>query len=160
MFSTYRQHSAIAHWARRVLGAAAIVCLSIPAYASDPPYNPNHVDNAQAVRLGEICESVMGLRPSETLTDNLWPGNPDEGSRTNAYRGCIAILSSSLQANATERAGSPELAVCILSVAEAPPASNSISLAATGHADSAFATCVEGLTRVMSARSMNELYRN
>lgn len=210
MYSTYRQHNANARWARRVLGAAAIVCVSIPVYASDPPYNPNHVDNAQVLRLGEICESVMGLRPSETLTDNLWPGNPDEGSRTNEYRGCIASLSSSLQANATERAekraqehcradgleaGSPELAVCILSVAEAPPASNRILLAGTGHPDvigqvresqhrslfssttlqrerlacaeiglepneGAFTTCVEGLTRVMSARLMNEFYRN
>ena len=209
MYSTYHQHNAAAHWARRVLGAAAaIVCVSIPVYASEPPYNPNHVDNAQALRLGEICESVMGLRPSETLTDNLWPGNPDKGSRTNEYRGCIAVLSSSLQANATERAekraqehcradgleaGSPELAVCILSVAEAPPASNRILLAGTAdvigqvresqhHAplisttpqreglacaeiglepnEGAFTSCVEGLTRVMSARFMNELYRN
>ena len=78
----------------------------------------------------------MGFRPSEALTDNLWPGNPDPAASTNSYRGCIATLSNSLEHVAAVRAsrqaeqgclsrgftmGSSDLALCLLTAEEIPP---------------------------------------
>jgi hypothetical protein len=150
----------------------------------------------------------LGLRAAEALGDNLWPENPDTGSFTNEYRSCVASLSVSLQAKTaalSERraqdqcrsdgyeAGSPELAVCILSAVETGAEPLGGQLAAVGHAgvigqtrasdpaltsttlqrvrlacaeigldpdEGAFTTCVEGLTRALSAKFMNEGYRN
>ena len=44
-----------------------------------------------------ICQTVMGPRPSDTLTNNLRPGNPDPGSSSDEYRGCIASLPHSME---------------------------------------------------------------
>ena len=188
--------------------SAALACVSIAAYATEPNYNPQHLNAAQISQVDEICQTVMGLRPSDALTDNLWPGNPDHGSSTNEYRGCVASLSSSLEDITATRAasradqhcraeglepGSSEFAVCALHDVEAGPVSERIQLASlevrpfiaparvnvpasvpgsvsrkrlacagiglepnTG----AFASCVEGLTAVMSATFMEEGYRN
>ena len=76
--------------------SAALACVSIAAYATEPTYNPQHLNAAQISQVDEICQTVMGLRPTDTLTDNLWPGNPDHGSSTNEYRGCVASLSHSI----------------------------------------------------------------
>ncbi len=79
-------------------GAAliAVACISIASCASVPPYNPDHLTANQVSRVAGICQEVMGLRPTEPLTENLWPGDPDPASETNDYRGCIAVLSTSL----------------------------------------------------------------
>jgi len=190
-----------------VLKTAAIACVSTAAGASAPTYNPQHLGSAQIAQVDEICQKVMRLRPSDTLTDNRWPGNPDQGSSTNEYRGCVASLSHSMQNIAATRAmshadqncrakglepGSPDFAVCALRTVEGEPDSERIQLASlnarpfleqartdapapvTGGVRNerlacaeigleptaaAFASCVDGLTAVMSARSMEELYR-
>src|SRR3974390_525362 len=88
------------------LKTAAIACVSMAARASGPTYNPQHLGAAQISQVDEICQKVMGLRPSDTLTDNRWPGNPDPGLSTNEYRGCVASLSRSMENIAATRAES------------------------------------------------------
>jgi hypothetical protein len=176
--------------------------------ASEPTYNPQHLSAAQISQVDEICQKVMGLRPSDTLTDNLWPGNPDHGSSTNEYRGCVASLSHSMENITAARAasqadqncrakgfepGSSDFAVCALQAVEAKPGSERIQLASLDDKPfieqarkdapapvpgrvskerlacaeiglepkaAAFASCVEGLKAVRSARFMEEGYRN
>jgi hypothetical protein len=176
--------------------------------ASEPTYNPQHLSAAQISQVDETCQKVMGLRPSDTLTDNLWPGNPDHGSSTNEYRGCVASLSHSMENITAARAasqadqncrakgfepGSSDFAVCALQAVEAKPGSERIQLASLddkpfieqarkdapapvpGRVSKerlacaeiglepkavAFASCVEGLKAVRSARFMEEGYRN
>jgi hypothetical protein len=204
----YRRHmGAVAKAIDFGLKAAALTGVSIAVYASEPTYNPQHLGAAQFSQVDEICQKVMGLRPSDTLRDNLWPANPDEARSTNDYRGCVASLSHSveditaaraeLQADQNCRAkglepGSSEFAVCALHAAEARPGAEQIRLAsldakpfiqrARDHTPAAvpgsvseerlacaeiglepkaaaFASCVEDLKAVMSARFMEELYR-
>jgi len=190
------------------LTSAALACASMVVWASEPTYNPGHLSPARISQVDEMCRTVMGLRPSDGLTVNLWPGNPDHGSSTNEYRGCVASLSRSVEDITATRAasradqhcrakglepGSSEFAVCALHDVEAGPVSERIQLASlevrpfiaparvnvpasvpgsvsrkrlacagiglepnTG----AFASCVEGLTAVMSATFMEEGYRN
>ena len=188
--------------------SAALACVSIAAYAIQPTYNPQHLNAAQISQVDKICQTVMGLRPSDALTDNLWPGNPDHGSSTNEYRGCVASLSQSMENIAAARAesqadqncrakgfepGSSDFAVCALQAVEAKSGSDRIQLASLdakpfiGQARKdasaaipgsvskerlacaeiglepkaeAFTSCVEGLRAVMSARFMEEGYRN
>ena len=188
--------------------SAALACVSIAAYATEPAYNPQHLNAAQISQVDEICQTVMGLRPSDALTDNLWPGNPDHGSSTNEYRGCVASLSQSMEnipaARAENKAdqncrakglepGSSDFAVCALQAVEAKPGSERIQLASLDAKPfieqarkdapaavpgsvskervacaeiglepkaAAFTSCVEGLRDVMSARFMEEGYRN
>jgi hypothetical protein len=176
--------------------------------ASEPTYNPQHLSAAQISQVDETCQKVMGLRPSDTLTDNLWPGNPDHGSSTNEYRGCVASLSHSMENITAARAasqadqncrakgfepGSSDFAVCALRAVEAKPGSERIQLASLDDKPfieqarkdapapvpgrvskerlacaeiglepkaAAFASCVEGLKAVRSARFMEEGYRN
>jgi hypothetical protein len=176
--------------------------------ASEPTYNPQHLSAAQISQVDEICQKVMGLRPSDTLTDNLWPGNPDHGSSTNEYRGCVASLSHSMENIAAARAanqadqncrakgfepGSSDFAVCALQAVEAKPGSERIQLASLDDKPfieqarkdapapvpgrvskerlacaeiglepkaAAFASCVQSLKAVRSARFMEEGYRN
>jgi len=126
------------------LKTAAIACVSMAAGASGPTYNPQHLGAAQISQVDEICQKVMGLRPSDTLTDNRWPGNPDPGLSTNEYRGCVASLSRSMENIAATRAesqadqncrakglepGGPDFAVCALRAVEAEPGSERIQLA-------------------------------
>ena len=188
--------------------SAALACVSIAAYAIQPTYNPQHLNAAQISQADKICQTVMGLRPSDTLTDNRWPGNPDPGSSTNEYRGCVASLSHSLENITAARAesqadqncrakglepGSSDFAVCALQTVEANQSLKQIRLASLdakpfieqagkdAHAAvpgnvskerlacaeiglepqaAAFASCVEGLRAVMSARFMEEGYPN
>ena len=188
--------------------SAALACVSIAVYATEPTYNPQHLNAAQISQVDGICQRVMGLRPSDALTDNLWPGNPDHGSSTNEYRGCVASLSQSMENIAAARAesqadqncrakglepGSSDFAVCALQAVEAKPGSEQLQLASLdakpfieqARKDAravvpgsvskerlacaeiglepkaeAFTKCVEGLRAVMSARFMEEGYRN
>jgi len=204
----YRNVGNAANGIRFGIKSVAFACLSIAAYATEPTYNPQHLKAAQISRVDEICQAVMALRPSDTLTDNLWPGNPDPGSSTNEYRGCVASLSHSMENITAARAesqadencrtkglepGSSAFAVCALQAVEAKPGSERIQLASLdakpfieqagrdapaavpGNVSkerlacaeiglepkaAAFASCVEGLRAVMSARFMEEGYRN
>jgi hypothetical protein len=107
------------------------------ACASTPPYNPDHLSMDQLSHVEEVCQTVMGLRPTDALRDNLWAGDPDPAASTNDYRGCIATLSNSLQSGSAVRAssgaerdcrskglttGSSDLALCVLSTERNPPA--------------------------------------
>jgi hypothetical protein len=120
------------------------VGLSLASCASTAPYNPNHLSADQISQVGEVCQTVMGFQPSEALTDNLWPGNPDPAVSTNNYRGCIATLSNSLKQVAALRAsrqaerechakgfdtGSSDLALCVLTTGQAPVPAPEIRLA-------------------------------
>ena len=188
--------------------SAALACVSIAVYATEPTYNPQHLNGAQISQVDAICQMVMGLRPSDALTDNLWPGNPDHGSSTNEYRGCVASLSQSMESITAARAesqadqncrdkglepGSSDFAVCALQAVEAKSGSERIQLASLDAKPfieqarkdapaavpgsvskerlacaevglepkaAAFTSCVEGLRAVVSARFMEEGYRN
>jgi len=123
-----------AYWVILVCAAAIMAFLNVAAFAAEPPYNPSHLTAVQATDVGQICQTVMGFRPSGALNDNLWPGNPDPASSTNEYRACIASLSRSIQTTVAAQAatqadqtcraqglesGSSELALCALRTAEA-----------------------------------------
>lgn len=110
-------------------------CLAVAACASTQPYNPNHLSPARWSQVDQACQAVMSFKPSEALTDNLWPGDPDTSSSTNRYRGCIATLSNALtRAQATRVAkeaeldclsqgfvpGSSDLARCVLTAKDQP----------------------------------------
>jgi hypothetical protein len=120
------------------------VSMNLASCASAPPYDPNHLSADQLSLVGKVCHTVMGFEPSEALTDNLWPGNPDTAASTNSYRGCIATLSNSLKRAAAARASrqaeqgclskglatdSSDFALCVLTAEETPPPETQIRLA-------------------------------
>ena len=53
-----------------------VACVCLSSCASDRPYNPDHLSTMQIAQVGKICETVMGLNPSDGFFDNLWPGIP------------------------------------------------------------------------------------
>jgi hypothetical protein len=160
----------------------AIACMSIASCASELPYNPDHLAASEVSRVGEICQGVMGLRPSKVLTENLWPGDPDLALETNDYRGCIATLSNSLETATAVRedseAGSSSKRAQLASLGVMPfvehtttPSPDSVSARLPREQRAcaeigldpnqrAFENCVQGLRNVMSASSMAENYRN
>lgn len=122
---------ALASLAAALTGA----CLSLGAWAATPSYNPAHLGSAELSEVSEVCQSVMGFRPSAVLTHNLWTGDPDPATWTNDYRGCVATLSDSLQAVAAMRASlqaerdclskglatsRSDLALCVLRAQQTP----------------------------------------
>lgn len=123
---------------------SAGACVTLAACASSAPYNPDHLSADRISQLGEVCQTVMGFQPSEALTENLWPDNPDSSVSTNSYRGCIATLSDSLQQVAAVQAsrqaerechlkgfdtGSSDLALCALTAEQTPISTTPIRLA-------------------------------
>jgi hypothetical protein len=134
MYFAIRRFNPRVHWVIFVSLAATLAFLNVAAFAGEAPYNPSHLTAVQATEVGQICQTVMGFRPSGALNENLWPGNPDPASSTNEYRGCVASLSRSIQTTAAARVamqaeqtcraeglqpGSPELALCALRTVEA-----------------------------------------
>ena len=134
MYFAIRRSTPRAHWVILVCAAAIMAFLNVTAFAGEAPYNPSHLTVVQATDVGQICQTVMGFRPSGALNANLWPGNPDPASSTNEYRGCVASLSRSIQTTVAARVamqaeqtcraeglqpGSPELALCALRTVEA-----------------------------------------
>jgi hypothetical protein len=77
--------------------ACATVTSALAAPAAERPYNPDHLGPAQLAHVSAICQTVMGLKPSEPLSSGYWPGNIRLDSDTSHYRGCIVTLSDSLQ---------------------------------------------------------------
>ena len=120
------------HFSRRVTFVAWLclaACVSLCSCALNPNYNPAGLSANQATNVQKICQTVMGLKPSGGLYDNLWPAGPDPASISNDYRGCIASLSNSLKDSEEARAekqadrdctaegleaGSSALAECVL----------------------------------------------
>jgi hypothetical protein len=118
--------------------AGILVSATLSAACVSPSeiYNPDHLKTAQAKKIGQICEDVMGLRSTDELVKNESPRDPDPAANTNDYRGCVAALSDSVleSAAAHTEAGADrkcrakglqsdtsELADCVLQgVAETP----------------------------------------
>ena len=120
-------------------------CLAVASCASTRPYNPDHLSPDRLSQVDQVCQAVMSFKPSEALTDNLWPGDPDTPSSTNRHRGCIATLSNALtRAQATRVAkqaeqdclsqgfvpGRSDLARCVLTVKDRPLTTTETRLAA------------------------------
>jgi len=119
----------IKHTLLTALSFGALVVAGISACAAESIYNPDNLGNNQFARVSNICQTVMGLSPSEALSGGYWMGNDRLDYWTSKYRGCIVSLSDSLQkavdTEITQRAaancrakgfasGSPDLALCVL----------------------------------------------
>jgi hypothetical protein len=119
-----------------LLGAiAAIAIVSVPACAAAAPgFNPDRLHDPQVSRVEAVCESVMGLSPSERLVGGYWMGDSRLDYWTSRYRGCVTSLSDSMSTitanQANEQAdrdcrakgyttGSSDLALCVLQTARA-----------------------------------------
>lgn len=96
--------------------AATLALSSAPGCAAAGPYNPDNLPLGQVSQIGEVCQSVMGVRPGEAH-----------------YVGCVESLSDSTHslnhgralAQAREtcldkgmRPDTPELARCVLGSTE------------------------------------------
>jgi hypothetical protein len=108
--------------------SCAMASWSMAGYAATPPYNPDGLGAAQFARVADICQTVMGLHPSEPLSGGVWH-NDRLDYWTSHYRGCVISLSDSLQrvsdAQVAQQADedcrakgfksdSPDLALCVL----------------------------------------------
>jgi len=110
--------------------SCAATILGVSARATPPlAFNPDHLNSERLSRVADICQTVMGLSPTEPLSGGYWRGDDQLRYYTSHYRGCIRSLSDSLigkvdaraarQADAQCRAsgepnGSPALALCEL----------------------------------------------
>jgi hypothetical protein len=117
--------------------ACCVCCVAaVTACAVEGPYNPDNLAADQLGRVSGICQTVMGLSPSEPLDGGYWMNNDRLDYYTSHYRGCIVSLSDSLQnvmdeqmtqeADADCRAkglqpGNPDLALCVLNSVNNPP---------------------------------------
>jgi len=76
----------------------AMACASIAGAAAAAPYNPDHLETGEAVRVGEICKNVMGLSPDEPpIWGDAIIGDPHLERGASHYQGCVTVLSDSLQ---------------------------------------------------------------
>lgn len=109
--------------------ACAAACAGMAACATPAPYNPDDFGGARLAQISAICQSVMGLQPSERPQWGLHPGDLHLDPGVSHYQGCIASLSDSLQRAEAARAAtladrscrskglapsSAALAVCVL----------------------------------------------
>ena len=114
-----------------LLGAVLSGCASSPVV-----YNPEKLSPSDAHYVANICESVMGFRPTAAEVTNAWPGDPDPAAATNSYRGCIASISQSLVRKADQQReddgenaclsrslpqGTPQFSECVLRYLETVP---------------------------------------
>jgi len=112
---------ATASWV--MLGSSLTACTTVPTY------NPGHLQAAQFERVSNICQTVMGLNPNETLQAGGQFRGPSVTNDTSHYRVCVLSLSESLQdtidAQLTQSTdavcaakglapGSSDLALCVL----------------------------------------------
>jgi hypothetical protein len=126
-----------------------LVVAGVSACVAQPVYNPDNLANAQFSLVSNICQTVMGLSPSEALSGGYWMGNERLDYWTSKYRGCIVSLSDSLrsaddgaltrQADADCRAkgfasGSSDLALCVLRSVNTDPRSAAPARASTASA--------------------------
>jgi hypothetical protein len=127
------QHVKARDWIVTVI-AGSLVSVGSVACASAGSYNPDNLSADQGGHIAQICQVVMGLKPSEPPISALHPGTPHLDPDVSHYQGCIASLSDSVQsvndAHAARQAdtdcrarglqdGSSELAVCVLQSANA-----------------------------------------
>ncbi len=129
-----------------VILLAATAGFGVAACASAGPYNPDSLPSDQVVRIAQICETTMGLKPSEPPVSGVHPGTPHLDTYVSHYQGCIASLSDSVQsmsdAGSARRADaecrakglqsdSAELALCVLTTASAEATSGGAPVSAT-----------------------------
>jgi hypothetical protein len=123
------------------VAAVAIAVLGISACAAaTPAFNPDDLQESQLSRVAQVCQSVMGLSPSERLIGGNWMGDSRLDYWTSRYRGCMTSLSDSVQSvsdnqvkQQADRAcrakgyadGSPDLALCVLQSARQNPGTDS-----------------------------------
>jgi hypothetical protein len=120
-------------WAAAV---CAVAFASATACASTGPYNPDSLGSDQVAQVAEICQTVMGLKPSDPPVAGDYRGSPHLEPGISHYQACIASLSDSLQdvndahvvsqADADCRAkglksDSADLAECVLNSVETKP---------------------------------------
>jgi hypothetical protein len=133
--------------------SSAMAVLGISACAAaTPAFNPDGLQDAQLSRVALVCQSVMGLSPSERLIGGNWLGDSRLDYWTSHYRGCVTSLSDSVhsvsdiqakqQADRNCRAkgyadGSPDLALCVLQSARQGVGSHSAQLTPASQAPSA-----------------------
>ena len=141
--------------ARLNAAAAAMAVLSVSACAAaTPAFNPDGLQEAQLSRIAQVCQTVMGLSPSERLIGGQWLGDSHLDYWTSRYRGCVTSLSDSAQrvsdiqtntqADRDCRAkgyadGSPDLALCVLQSARETTAPDAAQQAAGSTGPSAVA---------------------
>jgi hypothetical protein len=116
--------------------ACAVAFVSATACASTGPYNPDSLASDQVAQVAEICQTAMGLKPSDPPVAGDYRGSPHLEPGISHYQACIASLSDSLQdvndahvasqADADCRAqgfkpGSADLAECVLKSMETKP---------------------------------------
>jgi len=79
--------------------AAAISMIGAAGCASAQPYNPSELPTGQLGQVADICQSTMGLSPSEPPRP-VWgaAANPDLTGGETYYQGCVASLSYYRQA--------------------------------------------------------------
>lgn len=123
--------------------SSAVAVLGIAACAAaTPAFNPDGLQDTQLSRVSQVCQTVMGLSPSERLIGGNWLGGSHLDYRTSRYRGCVTSLSDSVNsvgetqsrqlADQTCRAkgyaqGSPDLALCVLQSARQTPEPQAVS---------------------------------
>jgi hypothetical protein len=96
---------------QRLLAVAAplaLACMAVAVCASAAaqdtgPYNPYRLGTDQLTQVEQICQSVMGLSPTEPLVWGIHSGVANLDTWTSHYRGCILSLSASARAVNTER---------------------------------------------------------
>ena len=116
----------------------AVACASMTACASTGHYNPDNLGSGQIAEVAEICQTVMGLKPSDPPVPGDYRGSPHLEPGISHYQACIASLSDSLQdvndAHVASQADedcrtkglkpdSADLAECVLKSIEAKPRS-------------------------------------
>jgi len=150
-------------WRMMAAALCTVAGASIAACASSASYNPYHLGTAQVTQIAGICQTVVGLQPSEPQVDNLWPGDPDPELSTNRYRGCIASLSDSVKHGApTATPFGDEAAAEVNTYIAEMSRRQRRACAEIGleMRSAAFASCVQGLQDVLSANDMNGNYAN
>jgi hypothetical protein len=123
--------------------ACAVSMLGAAGCASAQPYNPGSLPSGQLSRVADICQSTVGLSPSEPPRP-VWGAatNPDLSGGENYYQGCVASLSDYQQAVnqgftavAADRdcraqgyaSATPALAECVLRTERTAPPSDRLA---------------------------------
>jgi hypothetical protein len=80
---------------------AAVVCAvtvaSATACASTGLYNPDNLGSDRVAQVAEICQTVMGLKPTDPPVAGDYRGSPHLEPGISHYQTCIASLSDSLR---------------------------------------------------------------
>jgi hypothetical protein len=125
-----------------LLGGAAIFGMGACISAGAEAYNPDNLPAMQVERVAQICQTTIGLSPSEPPVLIRQIGARHLDRNISRYQGCIASLSDSVQHNADSLAArqahaacvakglkedTPEIAMCVLDSANSPGATAAVT---------------------------------